>query len=641
MRRTGFLFVVLAVLLSLPGEGTAAGHVPPVRSLSRERAGPPGSGTPLVAILCYHDLSDDPDRKSYTIPPEQFRLQLRQFREAGWAFLSLGELLSRKDRLDELPPRTLVVTFDDAYRSFFEKALPILKKEGVKATLSVVSSFIDAPPAGLPPLMTWEQIREAGESGFVEIASHSHGLHRYEVSNPYNDTSPAVTTRRYLSLNRRYEDRDEYRSRIRADLRKAKSLLESLLGRDVGVLAWPYGEHNAMARELARQEGFAVTLGLEGTDVRPEDFARGHLPRVMVTGEMNPGAGNLAWLYPPGPPVRAAQADLDAVYDPDPAIFRGRVDRLVDKIRAAGANTVFLQGLADPAGDGFFREAYFMNHQLPARADIWSMVAHKFRHAGIRVWLWAPVMNLSWEWERHPEWRIPIRPKDGAAVPMPWYFRVSPDHPEARQAVLDFYSDIAVYLPVEGILFDDDAYMSEEELLRRNRPSTPCAKSEAIRSLIEEVKAAVLAWRPHSAFGRNLYAPVAEREGVHPNFSQDLSQFLSDYDLTVVMAYARMEGHEKDAGTWIRNLAERVERKASSYALREGGLPPVMLKFQAYDWKKKEWVPPCETAAEIGAANEANVPHVGVYPVMPGEGDLPEGILQGARLPGSERYAEP
>jgi len=206
---------------------------------------------------------------------------------------------------------------------------------------------------------------------------------------------------------------------------------------------------------------------------------------------------------------------------------------------------------------------------------------------------------------------------------------------------LDFFSDIAVYLPVEGILFDDDAYMAEGERLRWDRPSTPGAKSEAIRDLIEEVKAAVLAWRPHSGFGRNLYAPVAERDGVHPKFSQDLSQFLSDYDLTVVMAYARMEGHEKDAATWTRKLARRVGRKAGAYALREGGLPPVMLKFQAYDWKKKEWVPPSETAAGIRAAAEAKVPHVGVYPVLPEEGELPAGILKGAPPPGSERNAEP
>jgi biofilm PGA synthesis lipoprotein PgaB len=408
----------------------------------------------------------------------------------------------------------------------------------------------------------------------------------------------------------------------------------------VPVLAWPYGQHNAVAGGVAREAGFSVTLGVEGTDVRREDFARGHLPRIMVTRGMAVGAKGTAWLYPVRPPVRAAQADLDAVYHIDPAIFRARVDRLVAKIRRAGANTVFLQALADPAGDGFYREAYFMNHQLPVRADIWSMVAHKFRHAGIRVWIRAPVLNITWEWERHPEWRIPFRRKRGVDGVAPWYFRVSPDIPEARRAAVDFFTDIAVYLPVEGVLFDDDAFMLEGERLRRNRSSSPAAKSEAIRSLVAEVQAAVLAWRPDCEFGRNIYAPAAEAEGVHPKFSQDLSQYLPDYDLTVVMAYARMEGHGEDAAKWSRKLAARLDRMTRQYVRREGGLPPVMLKFQAYDWSEEEWVPPGEISAGIRAAIEENIPHVGVYPVLPEEGDLPEGVLKGIP-PRSERDANP
>jgi len=642
MRRSIPLLLAFAVLAAWAVPGHAAGvSTPAKRSLARERAAPPEPGSPIAVILCYHDLSAGPARSDLTIPPEEFRRHLRRLRETGWTFLSLSELIARRDRPEELPGKTVVITFDDAYRSFSEKALPILKEEKVKATVAVVSSFIDYGPApDMGPLMTWRQIREAEESGYAEVASHTHELHRYVVSNPYNDTSPAVTTRRYLVPERRYEDRDEYRRRIRADLRKARAVLAEKLGHNVPVLAWPYGEHNAMTEGVAREEGFSVTLGVEGTDVRREDFARGHFPRIMVTRGMAVGAKGTAWVYPVRPPVRAAQADLDAVYHPDPAIFRARVDRVVAKIRAAGANTVFLQALADPAGDGYFQEAYFMNHQAPVRADIWSMVAHKFRHAGIRVWVRAPVMNLSWEWERHPEWRIPFRRKRGGGGVEPWYFRLSPDIPEARRAAVDFFTDIAVYLPVEGVLFDDDAYMLEGERLRRNRSASPEAKSEAIRSLVAEVQAAVLAWRPGCEFGRNIYAPAAERDGVHPKFSQDLSQYLSDYDLTVVMAYARMEGHGDDVAKWSRKLAGRLERKARGYALREGGLPPVMLKFQAYDWEEEEWVPPGEISAGIRAALEENIPHVGVYPVLPEEGDLPEGVLKGIPLP-SERNAKP
>jgi len=641
MIRRPALLLALAVLLASAGPGNASGNTPALRSLAMERAAAPDSGSPLVAILCYHDLTGDPGRPGYSIHPEDFRRHIRRLKESGWTFLSLSELLSRKDRPSELPPRAVVVTFDDAYRSFFEKALPILREEGVKATLCVVSSFLEKAPADLPPLMTWEQIREAEGTGFVEVASHSHELHYFEVSNPYHDTSPAVTTRRYMFREERYENRDEYRWRIRADLRKSKAVLSEKLGHDVAVLAWPYGEYNEMARGVAKQEGFSVTLGVEETDVRPPDFARGHLPRIMVTRGMDLGGKSLSWLRPVRKPVRAAQVDLDSVYDPAPAVFRARVDRVVEKVRAAGANTVFLQALADPAGDGYYHDAYFVNHQLPVRADIVSMVAHKFRHAGIRVWVRAPAMNLSWEWERHPEWRIPFRGKRRGEGPRPWYFRISPDIPEARRAAVDLFADIAVYLPVDGILFDDDAYMLEGERLRRNGSASPAAKSESIRGLLEEIKAAVLAWRPHCEFGRNLYAPAAERDGVHPKFSQDLSQFLADYDLTVVMAYARMEGHGDDAGKWTRKLAERVGRKAKDHVRRAGGLSPVMFKFQGYDWEEEEWVPPEEIEAGVRAAIEGNIPHLGVYPVLPEEGNLPEGILTGNPLPRSERDAKP
>ena len=639
-RARPLLFLITCLLVVAFPAPLLADPGPGIRSLVAERTAPPPSG-PVIAVLCYHDISDKQDAPRYTIPPALFRAQIRGLKSGGWTFLSLSELLSYKDRQAELPLRVAVLTFDDGYRSFLERVLPILREEGIKATLSIVTSFVDDPPKDLPPLMSWKQIQEVDKSGLVEIASHSHGLHRYETSNPFRDTARSVTTRRYILEEGRYESRGEYLARILEDLRKSRRILREKLGHEVSVLAWPYGEKNAAARRIASEEGFAVTLGLDDVPAFAGDIAAGYLPRVMMyRGTRIEGKG-LGWLFPSRLPVRAAQVDLDDVYDPDPEVFRRKVDKLVEKVQGLGATHVFLQACPDPDGSGFFRAAWFQNHQVPVRADTWSMAAHKFLRKGIRVWIRAPSMNLTWEWEKHPDWRIPFRKKKDGKLATPWYFRLSPDLEGARRAAIDFFTDMAVYLPIQGVLFDDDAYMLRNERLRGSGVSTPEAKSEAMREFLEQIKSAVLAWRPNCVFGRNIYARPMERDGVHPDFSQDFEQYLRDYDLTVVMAYARMEGHEKDAAEWVESLARRAIRKWIPPKGRESEAPPVMLKFQAYDWKAEKWVPAEELASMVKGARRAMAVDLGVYPVLPDEGDIPTGLL-GQPLPSgaSERYPE-
>jgi len=63
------------------------------------------------------------------------RSQILSLKQGGWTFLSLSELLSYQNRPEELPSRAVVLTFDDGYRSFSERVLPLLREEKVKATL--------------------------------------------------------------------------------------------------------------------------------------------------------------------------------------------------------------------------------------------------------------------------------------------------------------------------------------------------------------------------------------------------------------------------------------------------------------------------------------------------------------------------
>jgi biofilm PGA synthesis lipoprotein PgaB len=616
---------LLLVALALTLAGGVARSQPGVPPRPSRPTAPRG---PLISILCYHDLSTDTKRLE-TVSPEFLRAQIRSCKAAGWTFLSLSELLAHRGDPEHLPPRTLVLTFDDGYRSFIEQALPILKEENVKATLAGVTSFVDNPPADVPPIMTWDQIREAERSGLVEIASHTHDLHRYETDNPWRDTAPSVSARRWRAAESRYETRDEYRERVAADLRESQRILTERLGHPVTTLVWPYGDHNRMARALAAEAGYPVSLELGWREVTAADLESGCLPRVMVDRTFDFSPREPLWIRQPVGAVRAAQVDIDELYDPDATVFRRRVDQMIARVRGAGATHVILQACPDLEGDGMMRETWFMNHQAPVRADVWSMIAHKLIHARLKVWVRAPTMNLAWVWERHPEWRIPWDQGRVPNEPKPWYYRLSPNLPEARQAAVDFYTDLAVYLPIEGVLFDDDAYMLQGESLNGSKRSTPEQKAEAIRGLHEEIRAAVRAWRPRCRFARNLYAPVVERNGIHPGFAQDYAQCLRDYDLTVVMAYVHMEGHAKDAARWIASLTRRAQQRWTPPPGEAGQPAPVVIKLQAYDWNTERWVPEKELQSLAWEAHRAGAVLLGIYPFSFEAGEIPARVLEG------------
>ncbi len=594
---------------------------------------------PLVAVLCYHDVSDDSAAPLQTVSPAFLRAQIRACKAEGWAFLSLRELLARRDHPGSLPPRVIVLTFDDGYQSFLGAALPVLRAEGVPSTVAPITSFVEAPHADMPPLLTWAQLRELDGAPDVEIASHSHALHDYEVSNPYRDTAPAVATRRYLPAEKRYENREEYRGRIGDDMVATQRTLRERLGHPAAVLVWPYGMHNEMASALAARAGFAATLALGARLVTAEDLRSGCLPRIMVTRRMEFGAGRSAWYAPPPLPVRAAQVDLDALWDPDDAVFRARLDQAVTRVRALGATHVILPACPDPRGDGRLLRAYAMNHQLPVLADVWSMAAAKFAAARVRVWVRAPAMNLTWAWERHPEWRLRGGERDVATH---WGTRISPELPGARAAAVDFFTDLAVYLPIDGVLFDDDAMMRRGERLAGEVPAGTEERTGAIRGLIEACKQAVRAWRPECRFARVLPAGVVLRAGVDPGTAQDFSECLAHDDLTIVVPDSPRGGVPAWSARDVRHLAQRALARwdATARVSDAAVAPPVLLLLPAYDLRAERWLGAGAQQALATAALGEGLVHLGTCPVA-AEGELPIGLLddrtRAATVPDTQR----
>ena len=114
----------------------------------------------LLRVLTYHRIEEtNSDPSAYhrvTVTPEKFDRQMK-FLGAHYGVLSMADLLEANLNGRSLPPRSVIVTFDDAYKDFATHAWPILKKYHIPVTLFVPTAFPDHPER----VFWWDRIHYA------------------------------------------------------------------------------------------------------------------------------------------------------------------------------------------------------------------------------------------------------------------------------------------------------------------------------------------------------------------------------------------------------------------------------------------------------------------------------------------------
>jgi len=134
-----------------------------------------------LPILMYHHISTDTS-SGLTTGISQLEAQFSWIRDQGFTTWHLSEL---EERTHFPKGKHMVITFDDAYVSFKELALPLLQKYKLKATLFVPLGFLgktDAWNSGKLPIMNVDDLR-ALDPSIVELGYHSFEHPKYhEIS---------------------------------------------------------------------------------------------------------------------------------------------------------------------------------------------------------------------------------------------------------------------------------------------------------------------------------------------------------------------------------------------------------------------------------------------------------------------------
>jgi len=255
----GLLLAACVPALPARSSAPAPPTVAPASQASQaaHEARPATSPSPTISvpILMYHYIRVNPDPADHlgaglSVTPDDFRSQMDWLAESGWHTVHLAQVHAYFARGEPLPPRPIVLSFDDGYADFYSTALPILRAHGFSAVAYLVPGFLDTPG-----YLTRDQVRSLEGSG-VEVGSHSL-------------THPDLTT--------------VHGARLAQEVADSGRQLTELVGHPVLDFCYPSGRWNQEVVDQVQAAGYltATTTQLGRERAWADRYAWG---RIRVSG---------------------------------------------------------------------------------------------------------------------------------------------------------------------------------------------------------------------------------------------------------------------------------------------------------------------------------------------------------------------
>ena len=583
-------------------------------------------------VLAYHSVVDESaaeNQKQYfpqTISAQTLIKHFNWLKENGYNVISWQQVIDAENGKGTLPDNAVLLSFDDGYETMYNVVFPLLKAYNYPAVFAPVTGWLDTPAdqkiayadkmLDRSVFATWSQVKEMEQSGLVEVASHTHNLHNGINANPSGGQLPSVIAPEYK--NGKYETEDAYKNRLKSDFTRSVQTLVNHIGKKPRVMVWPYGQFNDVAVQLARQAGMPHYFSLGEKIINK--VGDKHIGRLLLNAEtdLNTVKNYLDGIDESKQIQRVLHVDLDYVYDADKAQQAKNLDKLIDRIYRYGVTTVYLQAFSDPDGDGVADALYFPNKYLPVRDDIFGRIAWQLQtRAGVQVYAWMPVLAFDLrKGVKEAEYVIDSRTGKPSTKA---YLRLSPYNKQNVEIIKSIYNDLSFYAKFNGILFHDDAFLTDFEGAEGNHAEgivSPQAKQKT-QDLILLTHQLTDALKPYFLRGsyslktaRNLYASVITDPNAEEWLAQNLKTLTENYDTTAIMAMPYMENEhsisEKEAHRWFSSLIEKVKAQVP--------LNKVLFEFQVVNWRTQKPIPEVELIDWMKLLQQNHIYSYGYYP---------------------------
>jgi peptidoglycan/xylan/chitin deacetylase (PgdA/CDA1 family) len=211
-----------------------------------------------VPVLCYHQIrdwrpADSKAAKDYIIPVATFKQHLKILADSGYQTILPDQLHAYLTTGAALPPKPVMLTFDDTSLDHYTEAAPELEKYGYKGVFFIMTVSLNRPR-----YMTRAQVKELSDKG------HAIGLHTWD----------------HQSV-KKYQAQDWV-----TQIEKPTKTLEAITGKPVQHFAYPFGLWNPEAIPELKSRGMVTAYQLSAK--RDPNDPLFTIRRIIASGYWSP-----------------------------------------------------------------------------------------------------------------------------------------------------------------------------------------------------------------------------------------------------------------------------------------------------------------------------------------------------------------
>jgi biofilm PGA synthesis lipoprotein PgaB len=219
------LLIVLALFAGgqTLAQRAAAPSVAPIHPRARQT---------YTAIMMWHDVVKERKEVWFDVTAAEFRSQMEQLRRRKFNVITLEALYRHLTQGTPVPPRSVVLTFDDNTRGLYDYAFPILKEYNYPATFFIHTDYVGVRT--VKDHCDWNQLREMQRSGLISVQSH---------------------TRTHPPDLRKLSD-----AQLRKELLESKQIIERQMGKPVFAFAYTEGNYDARVKRMVAEAGYQMAI---------------------------------------------------------------------------------------------------------------------------------------------------------------------------------------------------------------------------------------------------------------------------------------------------------------------------------------------------------------------------------------------